>query len=165
MGQVSASFSSLGIHFQMHIRTRRKRHFPPSIQTKWSQLWLLQNVDEFFRVNQPCQGWYRTVSSLWHNIIWNDIEQHAFGAKLLARFSFDSTKFIALIPRSFKPLWHKLRLAFVCKGDPPLSFLFLYLKLLFTVYASTSHLFWVTKRNRKMYLNGVWGLRGKATLG
>lgn len=104
--------------------------------------WILQS-------KSALSGWYRTVSSLWHNIIWNDIEQHAFGAKLLAHFSFDSTKFIALIPRSFKPLWHKLRLAFFWGGTPPLSFPFFYQKLLLTVYATTSHLSWVTKGNRK----------------
>lgn len=76
--------------------------------------WILQS-------KSALSGWCRTVSSLWHNIIWNDIEQHAFGTKLLAGFSFDSSKFIALIPRSFNPLWHKLRLAFVKKNSTLLS--------------------------------------------
>lgn len=70
--------------------------------------WILQS-------KSALSVWCRTVTYLWHNIIWNDIEQHAFGTKLLAGFSFDSSKFIALIPRSFNPLWHKLRLAFVRK--------------------------------------------------
>lgn len=70
--------------------------------------WILQS-------KSALSVWCGTVTHLWHNIIWNDIEQHAFGTKLLAGFSFDSSKFIALIPRSFNPLWHKLRLAFVRK--------------------------------------------------
>lgn len=70
--------------------------------------WILQS-------KSALSVWCGTVTYLWHNIIWNDIEQHAFGTKLLAGFSFDSSKFIALIPRSFNPLWHKLRLAFVRK--------------------------------------------------
>lgn len=70
--------------------------------------WILQS-------KSALSAWCGTVTYLWHNIIWNDIEQHTFGTKLLAGFSFDSSKFIALIPRSFNPLWHKLRLAFVRK--------------------------------------------------
>lgn len=106
--------------------------------------WILQS-------KSALSGWCRTVSSLWHNIIWNDIEQHAFGTKLLAGFSFDSSKFIALIPRSFNPLWHKLRLAFVKKS--PLYSLFLYLKLLLTIYASTSdtHFEWQKEKKKKIY--------------
>lgn len=97
--------------------------------------WILQS-------KSALSEWCRTASSLWHNIIWNDIEQHAFGTKLLAGFSFDSSKFIALIPRSFNPLWHKWRLAFVKKT--PLYSLFLYLKLLLTIYAgiSDTHFEW-----------------------
>lgn len=107
--------------------------------------WILQS-------KSALSGWCRTVSSLWHNIIWNDIEQHAFGTKLLAGFSFDSGKFIALIPRSFNPLWHKLRLAFVKKT--PLYSLFLYLKLLLTIYAGTSDTHLSDKKEKKdIYLN------------
>lgn len=108
--------------------------------------WILQS-------KSALSGWCGTVSSLWHNIIWNDIEQHAFGTKLLAGFSFDSSKFIALIPRSFNPLWHKLRLAFVegKGGNPPLHSFFLYLKLLLTIYAHTSdaHFEWQKERGKK----------------
>lgn len=112
--------------------------------------WILQS-------KSALSGWCRTVSSLWHNIIWNDIEQHAFGTKLLAGFSFDSSKFIALIPRSFNPLWHKLRLAFVKKS--PLYSLFLYLKLLLTIYASTSdtHFEWQKEKKRSIRIEGRKG--------
>lgn len=100
--------------------------------------WILQS-------KSPLSAWCGTVTYLWHNIIWNDIEQHAFGTKLLAGFSFDSSKFIALIPRSFNPLWHKLRLAFVRK----LHSLFLYLKLLLTIYAHTSDTHFEWQKEKK----------------
>lgn len=114
--------------------------------------WILQS-------KSALSGWCRTVSSLWHNIIWNDIEQHAFGTKLLAGFSFDSSKFIALIPRSFNPLWHKLRLAFVKKT--PLYSLFLYLKLLLTIYASTSDTHFEWQKEKK---NRIEGRKGQVRL-
>lgn len=109
--------------------------------------WILQS-------KSALSVWCGTVTCLWHNIIWNDIEQHAFGTKLLAGYSFDSSKFIALIPRSFNPLWHKLRLAFVRK----LHTLFLYLKLLLTIYAHTSdtHFEW-QKEKRSIRIEGKKG--------
>lgn len=98
---------------QPNIPTQGKISYPAPKQNEVSFdsakcRWILQS-------KSALSVWCGTVTCLWHNIIWNDIEQHAFGTKLLAGFSFDSSKFIALIPRSFNPLWHKLRLAFVRK--------------------------------------------------
>lgn len=118
--------------------------------------WILQS-------KSALSGWCEAVTFSWHNIIWNDIEQHAFGTKLLAGFSFDSRKFIALIPRSFNPLWHKLRLALLQSGwvggwwgEGEASILLaltlpLYLKLLLTIYAHTSdtHFEWQNEGGRE----------------
>lgn len=101
------------------------------------QGWILQQKSDLSGLVMHARHLAMTWSNVrwyWTTLVWHLSDGGGFRA--------DSSHFIALIPRSFNPVWRKLRLAFVERGKKyphwlPIS-IPLHLKLLWTIYAGVS---------------------------